>query len=523
MVDLVNNSIPLDDSPPCHMGSERKALEPCTIVIFGASGDLTARKLIPAFYHLCKDKQMPSAFRIIGFARREKTDESWRNELRAALDQFSRTKPVDEKVWREFADNLSYCEGDLTDAAAYKKLETRLASFGSAPLRENLLFYLATSPSQFGQVIEQIHNAGLLHRGDGHGWQRIVVEKPFGHDLASAHALNRELTRFAHEQQVCRIDHYLGKETVQNILMFRFSNSVFERLWNRSLIDHVQVTVSEKLGVGQRGGYYEEAGALRDMVQNHLLQVLSLIAMEPPVSLEAESIRDEKVKLLRSIRALGPGDVAKQVVRGQYFAGAVDGQPVPGYRQEPKVKSDSNVETYVALKLLIDNWRWSSVPFYLRTGKCLPESASEVRIQFRPTPHVLFAAQCDLQLDANSITLRLQPNEGISLHFNGKVPGMSLGVRPVRMNFSYDAEFGAYTPEAYERLLLDAIAGDATLFLRRDEVETAWKIVDSIRAGWDGKQLTNREFYAAGTWGPVAAEDLLAQSGHVWHEPQMIK
>jgi glucose-6-phosphate 1-dehydrogenase len=523
MVDLVNNSIPLDDSPPCHMGSERKALEPCTIVIFGASGDLTARKLIPAFYHLCKEKQMPSAFRIIGFARREKTDESWRNELRAALDQFSRTKPVDEKVWREFAANLSYCQGDLTDAAAYKKLEARLASFSSAPLRENLLLYLATLPSQFGQVIEQVHNVGLLHHGNGRGWQRIVVEKPFGHDLASARALNRELTRFAHEQQVCRIDHYLGKETVQNILMFRFSNSIFERLWNRGLIDHVQITVSEKFGVGQRSGYYEETGALRDMVQNHMLQILSLVAMEPPVSLEAESIRDEKVKLLRSIRPLTPEDVAKQVVRGQYFAGAADGQPVAGYRQEPKVKPDSNVETYVALKLLIDNWRWSGVPFYLRTGKCLPQSASEVRVQFRPTPHVLFAAQCGQKLDPNALALRLQPNEGIYLRFNGKVPGMSLGVRPVRMNFSYDAEFGAYTPEAYERLLLEAIAGDATLFIRRDEVETAWKIVDSIRAGWDGKPLTNREFYAAGTWGPVAAEDLLAQSGHVWHELQMVK
>jgi glucose-6-phosphate 1-dehydrogenase len=505
------------------MGSERKPPEPCTIVIFGASGDLTARKLVPAFYHLCKEKQMPSAFRIIGFARREKTDESWRNELRAALDQFSRTKPVDENVWREFAANLSYCQGDLTDAAAYKKLEERLASFGNAPLRENLLFYLATLPSQFGQVIEQVHNAGLLHRGGEHGWQRIVVEKPFGHDLASARALNRELTRFAHEQQVCRIDHYLGKETVQNILMFRFSNSIFERLWDRNLIDHVQITVSEKSGVGQRGGYYEEAGALRDMVQNHMLQILSLVAMEPPVSLEAESIRDEKVKLLKSIRPLGPDDVARQVVRGQYFAGAVDGQPVAGYRQEPKVKPDSNVETYVALKLFIDNWRWSGVPFYLRTGKYLPQSASEVRVQFHSTPHVLFAAQCGPKLDANALALRLQPNEGISLHFNGKVPGMSLGVRPVRMHFSYDAEFGAYTPEAYERLLLDAIAGDATLFIRRDEVETAWRIVDSIRKGWENKPLTNREFYAAGTWGPVAAEDLLAQSGHVWHEPQMIK
>ena len=518
----MNNSILPDNGPVCHIGSERKALEPCTIVIFGASGDLTARKLIPAFYHLCKDRQMPSAFRIVGFARREKTDEAWRTELRAALDQFSRTKPVDEKVWREFAANVFYCQGDLADAAAYKKLEERLTSFGQGPLRENLLFYLAVSPSQFGEVVEQIHQTGLLNK-EGSAWQRIVVEKPFGHDLASARALNRELTRFAHEQQVCRIDHYLGKETVQNILMFRFSNSIFERLWDRSLIDHVQITVSEKLGVGQRGGYYEEAGALRDMVQNHMLQVLSLVAMEPPVSLEAESIRDEKVKLLRSIRLLKPDEVAKQVVRGQYFAGTVDGQPVPGYRQEPKVKSDSNVETYIALKLFIDNWRWSGVPFYLRTGKYLPQSASEVRVQFRPTPHVLFAAQCGEQLDANALALRLQPNEGISLHFNGKVPGMSLGVRPVRMHFSYDAEFGAYTPEAYERLLLEAIAGDATLFIRRDEVETAWKIVDSIRAGWDGQPLTNREFYAAGTWGPVAAEDLLALGGHVWHEPQRVK
>ena len=501
-----------------HIGTERKAPEPCTIVIFGASGDLTARKLIPAFYHLYKDKLMPKAFRIVGFARREKTDESWRNELRAALDQFSRTKPVDDAVWSRFAGNLSYCLGDLTDPAAYTKLEEMLTSFGSAPLRENVLFYLATLPSQFGLVIENVHRADLLHK-NGAGWQRIVVEKPFGHDLASAHALNAELTRFAHEQQVCRIDHYLGKETVQNILMFRFSNSVFERLWNRNLIDHVQITVSEKLGVGQRGGYYEEAGALRDMVQNHLLQVLALIAMEPPVSLEAEAIRDEKVKLLKSIRPLGPEDVAKQVVRGQYFAGTLDGTPVPGYRQEAKVKPDSTVETYAASKLFIDNWRWSGVPFYLRTGKYLPQSTSEVRVQFRPTPHVLFAAVSELKLDPNAIALRLQPNEGIYLRFNGKVPGMSLGVRPVRMNFSYDAEFGAYTPEAYERLLLEAIAGDATLFIRRDEVETAWQIVDAIRAGWKDKPLTNREFYAAGTWGPVASDDLLAQSNHAWHEP----
>ena len=522
IVSAVNNSIALEEQCGGSIAGDRKHLDACTIVIFGASGDLTARKLIPALYHLFKEKLMPADFRVVGFARREKTDASWRQELRAALDQFSRTKPVDDKVWVAFAEKLCYCQGDLNDDAAYQKLETLLTSFGSGPLRENLLFYLAISPSQFGEVVEQVHRAGLLNK-DGSAWQRIVVEKPFGHDLASAHALNRELTRYANEAQVFRIDHYLGKETVQNILMFRFSNSIFEKLWNRNSVDHIQITVSEKLGVGERGGYYEEAGAIRDMVQNHMLQVLALIAMEPPVSLEAESVRDEKVKLLKSIRALTPEDVARQVVRGQYFAGMLGNESRPGYRQETKVQPNSNVETFVALKLFIDNWRWSEVPFYLRTGKNLPQSASEVRIQFRTTPNVLFASKCGQKLDANALTLRLQPNEGISLRFNGKVPGMSLGVRPVRMHFSYDSEFGAYTPEAYERLLLEAIAGDATLFIRRDEVETAWQIVDSIRAGWEGKPLTNREFYAAGTWGPIAADDLLAQSGHVWHEPEAVK
>ena len=506
----------------CRLGEQHRVLEPCSIVIFGASGDLTARKLIPALYHLCKEKQMPEDFRIVGFARREKTDDSWRKELRGELDKYSRTKPVDEGVWREFAQHVTYCEGDLTDPAAYARLGKQLSGFGKEPLRRNLLFYLAVSPSQFGEAVEQVHRAGLLHKDSPDGWQRIVVEKPFGHDLESARALNRELVRYAREQQIYRIDHYLGKETVQNILMFRFSNSVFERVWNRDTVDHVQLTVSEQLGVGSRGGYYEEAGALRDMVQNHLLQVLSLISMEPPVSLEAESIRDEKVKLLKSIRLFGGGDISSQVVRGQYLAGAVAGEMRPAYRQEPKVKPDSNVETYVALKLYIDNWRWSGVPFFLRTGKNLPVSTSEVRVQFRPTPHVLFAAECGQNLGPNALVLRLQPDEGISLRFNGKVPGTSVQVRPVRMNFSYDAEFGAYTPEAYERLLLEAMAGDATLFIRRDEVETAWRIVDSIRRAWDGKPLSDREFYPAGTWGPAAAEDLLARTGHTWMKPVML-
>ena len=519
----MNRAALADVSPCSNLGESRKTVEPCSIIIFGASGDLTARKLIPAFYHLYKEKQMPADFRIIGFARREKTDASWRDELRQALDQFSRTNPVDDQVWQQFSQRLFYCQGDLTDPAAYQRLEKQLTAFSNPALRQNGLFYLATLPSQFAEVVEHLHSVGLLHKEETQAWQRIVVEKPFGHDLASAHQLNSELTRYAREQQIFRIDHYLGKETVQNILMFRFSNAIFERLWNRDSIDHVQITVSEKLGVGQRGGYYEEAGALRDMVQNHLLQVTSLIAMEPPVTLEPEPIRDEKVKLLKSIRPLRPEDVPLQVVRGQYFAGVVDGELRPGYRQETKVRSDSNIETYVALQLFIDNWRWSGVPFFLRTGKNLPLSASEVRVQFRPTPHVLFAAQCEQRLDPNALTLRLQPNEGISLRFNGKVPGTTLQVRPVRMHFSYDAEFGAYTPEAYERLLLEAMAGDATLFIRRDEVETAWQIVDVIRKAWEGKTLSNREFYSAGTWGPVAAEDLLAQTGHIWHEPQIIK
>lgn len=512
-------SVQFDDLLACRLGDAHRVLEPCTIVIFGASGDLTSRKLIPALYHLCKDRQMPATYRIIGFARREKTDESWRAELKEDLARYSRSGPVDEGVWETFSRNIYYCRGDITDASAYGNLANQAREFGVDGERRNLLFYLATPPSQFGIAVEQLHSVGLLDRDTSKGWHRVVVEKPFGHGLASAQELNRELTRFAGEQQVFRIDHYLGKETVQNILMFRFSNSLFERIWNRDSVDHVQITVGEKQGVGERGGYYEEAGALRDMVQNHLLQVLALVSMEPPVSLRPEAIRDEKVKLLNSVQPLSSEGVEQQVVRGQYFAGMVDGHPQPGYRQESKVKPDSNVETYVALQLFVDNWRWSGVPFYLRTGKCLPFGASEIRVQFRPTPNVLFAAECAQRLDANSLTLRLQPNEGITLRFNGKVPGTSLQVRPVRMQFSYDAEFGAYTPEAYERLLLEAIAGDATLFIRRDEVETAWRFVDSIREAWDGKPLSNREFYAAGTWGPVAAEELLARSGHRWHEP----
>ncbi len=517
---LMNSLEQLDELLICRLDEARKSIEPCSIVIFGASGDLTSRKLIPALYQLCLQKQLPDPFRVIGVARREKTDASWRAELREALDSFSRT-PVDEAVWGEFAKNISYVQGDIGQAETYQTLQERLGSFGTEALRRNLLFYLAILPSQFAELVEHLHRSGLLQKGTDKGFcQRVVVEKPFGHDLASAHQLNTELTRYAHEKQIFRIDHYLGKETVQNILVFRFSNAIFEQLWNRASVDHVQITVSEKLGVGSRGGYYEEAGALRDMVQNHLLQLLALVAMEPPVSLEAEAIRDEKVKLLNSIRPIQPAQALSSVVRGQYLAGHIEGSARPDYRKEPKVSPTSNVETFVALRLLVDNWRWSGVPFYLRTGKNLALSASEIRVQFRPTPNVLFAAQCGPKLDANSITLRLQPNEGISLRFNGKIPGTSLRLRPVRMHFRYNAEFGAYTPEAYERLLLEAMASDATLFIRRDEVETAWKIVDSIRAAWDSVPLNDREFYKAGTWGPAAADELIARDGHAWRNPE---
>jgi len=512
----------MDELMTCRLDHVRKVLEPCTLVIFGASGDLTSRKLVPALYHLAAAGQLPEDFRIIGFARRGKSTASWRAELREALEPHGQGKPVDAATWEAFAARVDYLQGDLGNEADYATLANLIDSFPAEALRRNLVFYLATSPSQFSVVAERLHGAKLLQRQAGANWRRLVVEKPFGHDLASARELNHELTRFAHEQQVFRIDHYLGKETVQNILTFRFANAIFERLWNRDAVDHIQITVSERGGVGTRGGYYEEAGALRDMVQNHLMQVLALVTMEPPVALDAEPVRDEKVKLLSSVRRLTPAQVAAQVVRGQYRAGMIAGQPQAAYRDEPKVDPHSDVETFVALKLYIDNWRWAGVPIYLRTGKALPVNASEVRVQFKPTPNVLFAAQCGPQLDTNALTLRLQPDEGISLRFTGKVPGVGYGLRPVRMHFSYDSAFGAYTPEAYERLLLDAMAGDATLFIRRDEVEQAWEIADSIRAGWDGSPLAESGFYDAGTWGPDGSNSLLTTSGRAWREPQAV-
>ena len=509
----------LDELLTCRLDLGPKTLQPCSIVIFGASGDLTARKLIPALYHLFVAGQLPTPFRIVGFARSPKDNGAWREELKIALHKYSRTK-VDANQWSAFAPTLHYVQGDYGDSEAYRALGKTLEQSDNAALRRNVLFYLATPPNQFAQVAERLAEARLLLKDSPGHWQRLVVEKPFGHDLASAQQLNAELTRFAHEKQIFRIDHYLGKETVQNIMVFRFSNAIFEQLWNRQIVDHVQLTVGEDKPVGARGGYYEQAGALRDMVQNHLLQVLALVSMEPPASLDGEAVRDEKVKLLKSIRPLTD---AQNVVRAQYIGGEVNGQSRNAYRRESNVSPASSVETYVALKLSIDNWRWSGVPFYLRTGKNLAASASEVRVQFRPPPTVLFAARCGPRLDANSLTLRLQPQEGISLRVNGKIPGTNMQLRPVRMHFGYDSEFGAYTPEAYERLLLEALQGDPTLFIRRDEVEVAWNIVDQIRAHWSDKPLGEAEFYPAGSWGPKAADDLLARTNHSWRNPDVPK
>jgi glucose-6-phosphate 1-dehydrogenase len=510
----------LDELLTCRLDVDHRMIEPCCVVIFGASGDLTSRKLIPALYHLHRDRQLPEPVRIVGVARTDKSSEQWRTELKSALERHSRTQPVELAAWDAFAPCLTYCPGDVSDPVAFERLRRHLDAIAPVPQNRRLLFYLAIAPSQFGITIRHLDQAGFLGRTPTEiGWQRVVIEKPFGHDLASARRLNDELTRHIHERQVFRIDHYLGKETVQNIMLFRFSNALFEQLWNRQSIDHVQITVGEKAGVGTRGAFYEEVGALRDIVQNHLLQVLALVAMEPPVRLEPEAIRDEKIKLLHALRPFHPAQLDEHAVRGQYAAGRMDDQPAPAYRQEPRVAPDSQVETFVALRVAIDNWRWSGVPFFLRSGKRLAQSASEIRIQFRPTPHVLFAAQCGPRLESNSLTLRLQPDEGITLHFNGKTPGLAMDIRPVRMHFSYNAEFGAYTPEAYERLLLEAMAGDPTLFIRRDEVEASWNVVDPIRVGWAHQPLTERDFYAAGTWGPPAAEVLLANTGHAWRNP----
>lgn len=492
----------------------RAVAEPCALVIFGATGDLTQRKLIPALYNLAADGNLPAGLAVVCFARRDKTSEGFRGELGEAARKYSR-RPVNDELWERFAANIYYHRSSFDDPAGYTSLATELDSLDQrVGTRGNRLFYLASSPTEFDVILENLRASGLS-RARPESWARIIVEKPFGTDLPSAHRLNSAVASAFSEEDTFRIDHYLGKETAQNLIVLRFANTVFEALWNRRYVENVQITASESLGVEARAGYYEKSGALRDMVQNHLLQLLCLTAMEPPGNLGADAIRNEKVKVLQALRPLKGDAVAENVVRAQYTSGFINGRDVPGYREEPGVAPDSTTETYMTLRLHIDNWRWAGVPFFMRVGKRLPKSGTEIAIQFRPTPPVLFNRERQLQ-DANALVIRIQPDEGISFRMAAKMPGAPLQIEPVKMDFHYGTSFGRPTPEAYERLLLDAMSGDATLFARRDEVEQAWEFVDGIREAWNGGNAPRLDFYPAGTWGPHEADELLARDGAVW-------
>lgn len=493
--------------------SARAAPQPCSIVIFGATGDLTHRKLIPALYNLAADGELPPAVTVVGFARRPKTDEEFRRELEEAVRKFSR-QTVRDEIWNMFAQSIFYHQSEFEDEAGYKSLADKLEKIDrERGTRGNRLFYFAAAPDQFEPILKNLKAAGLNKTREG-SWARVIVEKPFGTDLASARELNRVVGNSFTEEQIYRIDHFLGKETAQNILVLRFANAIFEPLWNTRYIDHVQITAAETLGVEGRAGYYEGAGALRDMVQNHLLQLLCLTAMEAPTDLGADSIRDEKVKVVRSLRRMAAQDVANKVVRGQYQEGAINGKPVIGYRGEKNVDPKSMTETFVALRLNIDNWRWWDAPIYMRVGKRLPKSGTEISVHFKKAPLVLFNKE---STDENVLVIRIQPDEGISLRMQAKMPGTSFRIEPVKMDFHYGTSFGKASPEAYERLLLDAMSGDATLFARCDEVEEAWAFIDTIENAWAAKKdAPELFFYPAGSWGPDAADELLARDGRAW-------
>ena len=490
--------------------------DPALLVLFGATGDLAHRKVVPALFQLWRTSLLPHEFALVAVGRRPYDDETFRAELRASLDQFSRVLPIETAVWEAFAERITYHRGDFADDALYDGLATRLDELDAERgTNGNRVYYLATQPSAFADIIGGLGRAGLDHEHHGGGWRRIVVEKPFGRDLTSAIRLNREVGKVFRESQVYRIDHYLGKETVRNILVFRFGNGIFEPIWHRRYVDHVQITVAESIGVEKRGSFYEEAGASRDFLQNHLMQLLALVAMEPPATFDADAMRDEKVKVLRTIEPMAPADVTANVVRGQYGPGWVAGEPVAGYRGEPAVDPASETETFVAARLFVDDWRWAGVPFYLRAGKRLPKRATEIAIQFKQVPHALFK-DSNADPEANLLALRIQPDEGILLRFAAKVPGLGVDVRSVNMDFTYGSAFSVDSPDAYETLILDALLGDAALFTRADEVEKAWGIVTPIIDAWADQPPPAFPDYAAGSWGPDAAEALLARDGRRW-------
>jgi glucose-6-phosphate 1-dehydrogenase len=500
------------------------AIPPCVFVSFGATGDLTRRKIAPALFSLFVQNLLPKSFAIVAFARRDMNDESYREEVKKAIKQFAPKLPADGPEWDRFAQCIFYLRSNLDDPEGYKRLSDRLAQIDrERDLGGNHLFYLATPPENFDEIIENLGKAGLNKPQREGGWSRIVVEKPFGYDLETARQLNHDLSAIFNEDQIYRIDHYLGKETVQNILVLRFANQVLEPLFNKNYVDHIEITVAETLGVEGRGNYFEHSGITRDIVQNHALQVLTLIAMEPPISLSADAIRDEKVKVLRSMRQFTPEDVARRTVRGQYGPGKIkDGdkeEEVPGYRQEEGVDPHSNTETYAAFRFEVENWRWSGVPFYVQAGKRLPKRVTEVQIEFKPVPNVLFARLAYGGICPNRLVIRIQPDEGASLEISSKVPGPEMNIQSVKMDFKYGSAFDVPIRDAYERLILDAMRGDASLFARNDEVEAAWTLITPILEAWRDLSCPLFPNYAAGTWGPAAANDLLS-GGHAWCIPK---
>jgi glucose-6-phosphate 1-dehydrogenase len=491
--------------------AERRA-PPCVLVVFGASGDLTSRKLMPALAELAMNRQLPSAFSVIGVARTEMSDDDFRDRMREAA-------PDTNPAWESLVAGFRYVAGDYGEPETFDRLEQVIDEVDQERgIGGNRVYYLATVPTVFAAVAAQLGDHGMAKATDDDAFVRIVIEKPFGHDLESALALDSALHQVFDEDQIYRIDHYLGKETVQNVLALRFANSIFEPTWNRRYIDSVQITVAESLGVGHRGGFYEQAGAMRDIVQNHVLQVLALTLMEPPASIDAQGIRDEKVKALRAVDVFTPEEVHTEVVRGQYADGWVEGEHVPAYRDEEDVAHDSTTETYLAMRLHVDNWRWAGVPIYIRTGKRLPKRVTEVAIVYQGVPHLPFKAADSRGLQPNALVLRIQPDEGISLRFGAKVPGQAFKVRSVAMDFSYGAAFLEEAPDAYERLLLDVMVGDPTLFIRTDEVEQAWRIVDPILTAWATDEAP-LAFYPAGTWGPKEADQMIERDGRQWRTP----